>query len=112
MALGRSNAAEAARVVIGEIRESSIQDAPFFERVETRFTGCVPAVINHSFVAYPADSCAVVGWGYWELDGRTSAEAERVVEETMKEFEGSLKGSLEDWLMEAQGWCGANQFTN
>ena len=63
-------------------------------------------------MAHPLDSCAAVAWDYWELEGRTAAGAEQIFEQGMQEFESFLKGSLEGWLLESPGCCGANHSTN
>ncbi len=38
------------------------------------------------------------GWDYWQVAGRTSAEAERIFEQAMEEFETFLSKPSEEWL--------------
>ena len=70
-------------------------------------------MIDHFFVVYPADSCAVVGWDYRELEGPTTAEAEEVFAQGMQEFASFLKDAKADWPLEPSvGLCGSNHSTN
>jgi hypothetical protein len=87
MVFWRSNLQEAARGVREEISRRFALDAALFRRCATRFAKYAPAVLDHYFTASTGASRLTPGWDYWEVSGRPLAEAERLFDEAMQDFE-------------------------
>jgi hypothetical protein len=64
------------RAVAEETQNNFARASRFFRRFATRFPSHAMAVLDHYFVAYPAASCATVGWNNWQLNGQATAEQE------------------------------------
>jgi hypothetical protein len=98
MVLGREDFTAAAQRVAGAAAVQFARDGEFFSRFERRFAGFSPATLDHFFVAYPEQSCAAVGWDYWQLTECSGDEAEKVFEQGMNEIELLLQTAREDGL--------------
>lgn len=98
MVLSRGDFAAAARAIGEETGGRLARDAEFFAAFKSRFAGFFPATLDHFFAAYPEESCVALGWDYWQLAERPAEEAEKVLEEGMKEIELLLQTAREEGL--------------
>ncbi len=89
MVFSRCGMAEAARFAL---------DAMLFARFAERYERFGPSIVDHYFTAYPKSACMAAGWDYWQVAGRTTAEAEGIFEQAMKEFESFLSKPSDEWL--------------
>jgi hypothetical protein len=113
MVLSRSNMAEAARSVIGELIWEFSRHASFFARFQKRFETFQPDVLDHYLVAYPDATCVALAWDYWRAAGRSPGEAEQVFNEGVAEFERLLQSPVGTWLPEVSlGVCPLGSFQN
>ncbi len=90
MVFSRCGMVEAARAARRELAERFALDAMLFARFAERYQRFGPSIVDHYFTAYPESACMAAGWDYWQVAGRTTAEAERIFEQAMKEFETFL----------------------
>ncbi len=98
MVFSRCGMAEAARAARRELAERFALDAMLFARFAERYGRFGPSIVDHYFTAYPESACMAAGWDYWQIAGRTTAEAERIFEQAMKEFETFLSKPSDEWL--------------
>ncbi len=100
MVFSRCGMAEAARAARRELADRFALDALLFARFARRYERFGPSIVDHYFTAYPESACMAAGWDYWQVAGRTSAEAERIFEQAMEEFETFLSKPSDEWLPE------------
>ncbi|MBZ5563515.1 MAG: hypothetical protein LAP13_13980 [Acidobacteriia bacterium] len=98
MVFSRCGMVEAARAARRELAERFALDAMLFARFAERYERFGPSIVDHYFTAYPESACMAAGWDYWQVAGRTTAEAERIFEQAMKEFETFLSKPSDEWL--------------
>ncbi len=103
MVLSRSSIAEAIRSLHEEVQAQLAFTQGLFRRFERRFENYSPSVLDHYFTAYADLSCVATGWDYWQVAGKTPAEAERIFEGAMREFRAFLEAPSESGL----AWLGA-----
>lgn len=113
MVFARSSMAGASQAARKEIAKQFALDGELFGRFQLRFQEFDPAVFDHYFSASPGASYMTMGWDYWQVVGKTPAEAERIFEQAMEEFETFLKTPPAEALLgSSAGGCERNRVGN